>query len=102
MRHTEFRDSLANLFSDVCHDVEIEPHLQPLQGETFAIKSTTTDYDARLYIKANGLWESRFNKTYFDVKTFNPLAKSYPESSSEAYKYHESLKKNKYEQRITG
>ena len=40
-------------------------------------------------------------QTYFDVKIFNPLAKSCPESSSEAYKYHESIKKSKYEQRIT-
>ena len=63
--------------------------------------STTTDDDARLDIKATRLWESRFNKTYFDVKIFNPLAKSCPESSSEAYKYHESIIKNKYEQRIT-
>ena len=58
-----------------------------------------SDDDARLDIKANGLWESRFNKTYLDVKIFIPLAKSCPESSSEAYKYHESIKK--YEQRLT-
>ena len=97
IRHNELHDSFANLL----HDVEIEPHLQSLHGETFALKSTTTDDDATLDIKANGLWESRFNKTYFDVKIFNQLAKSCPESSSEAYKYHESIKKNKYEQRIT-
>ena len=66
MRHNELRDSIANLLSDVCHDVEIEPHLQPLQRETFALKSTRTDDDAGLDIQANGLWESRFNKTYFD------------------------------------
>ena len=47
MRHNEFRDFIANLLSDVCHDVEIKPHLQPLQGETFALKATTTDDDAR-------------------------------------------------------
>ena len=91
MRHNELRDSFANLLSDVCHDVEIEPHFQPLHGETFVLKSTTTDDDERIDIKANGLWESRFNKTYFDVKIFNQLAKIFPESSSEAYKYHESI-----------
>ena len=47
----------ANLLSDVCHDVEIEPRLQPLQLATFLLKSTKTDDDARLDIKANGLWE---------------------------------------------
>ena len=68
---SEFRDSIAYLLSDVYHDVEIEPHHQPLQGETFALKSTTNDDDdddARLDIKPIGLWESRFNKTNFDVK----------------------------------
>ena len=45
MRHNELRDSIANLLSDVCHDVEIKPHLQPLHGETSAPKSTTTDDD---------------------------------------------------------
>ena len=44
--------------------------------------------------------ESSFNKTYFDVKIFDPLAKNCPASSSEAYKYHESTKKNKNEQGI--
>ena len=63
MRHNEFRNSLANLLSDVCHDVEMEPHLQPLQGETVALKSTITDEDARLDVKANGLWDSRFSET---------------------------------------
>ena len=43
MRHNELRDSFANLLSDFCRDVEIDPHLQPLQGETFARKSTTSD-----------------------------------------------------------
>ena len=57
MRHNELHYSFANFLSDVCHDVEIEPYLQPLQGETFALKSTTSDDDARLDIKANGIWE---------------------------------------------
>ena len=98
----DFRDSLKNFFSGGCQDVEIEPHLQPLQGETFALKPTTNDDDdERIDIKDNGLRESRSNKTYFDVKIVNPLAKSCPESSSEAYKYHESIRRNKYDERIT-
>ena len=54
-----------SLRNDVCHDVEIKPHLQPLQGETFALNSTATDDDdARLDIKANGLRESRLKKRF--------------------------------------
>ena len=54
----ELCDSFANLVSDVCHDIEIEPTLQPLQGETFILKSTTTDDDARLDIKSSICCES--------------------------------------------
>ena len=84
---------------DVCHDVQIEPKLQSLDGEIFASNSTTTDDDARLDIKANGLWGSRFNRTFFDVMIFNPHAKSCPKTIKDAYKYHESIKRNKYEER---
>ena len=40
IRHNDIRDSLANLMNEVCNDVELEPILQPLHGETFANKST--------------------------------------------------------------
>jgi len=85
---------------EVCHDVQIEPKLRELQGETFDKKTTCTDEEARLDIKANGLWGQKFERTYFDVKIFNPLAKSCPKTVREAYKYHEEIKKAKYEQRI--
>ena len=29
----DVRDQFASLLKDVCHDVEVEPHLQPLTGE---------------------------------------------------------------------
>ena len=32
-RHNEIRDITANLLTEVCHDVMIEPELQPLTGE---------------------------------------------------------------------
>ena len=64
---------------EVCDDVELEPILQPLHGETFANKSTTTEEEARLDIKANGLWESRFTKTFFDVKVVQPAGQIMPE-----------------------
>ena len=83
-----------------CYDVEVEPILQLLQGESFIHKTTSTDENARQDIKANGLWGSRFSCYFFDVKIFNPIAKSCPKNSVEAYKYHDSLKCLKYEQRI--
>ena len=62
--YNETRDTFANLMNEVCHDVEIEPKLQPLQGESFVNDSTTTEDDARLDIKANGLWGSRFSRAF--------------------------------------
>ena len=44
-----------SVVNEVCHDVEIEPKLQPLQGESFVNNSTTTEVEARLDINANGL-----------------------------------------------
>ena len=100
IRHNDIRDSFANLLNEVCDDVEVEPCLQSLQGETFANRTTTIDDDARLDIKANGFFDSRFSRTFFDVKVFNPYAKSCPRSIPDSYKHHESIKKLKYEQRI--
>ena len=75
IRHNDIRETFANLMNEVCHDVEIEPKLKPLQGESLVNNSTTTD-EARLDIKANGLWGSRFSRAFFDVKIFNPHAKT--------------------------
>ena len=100
LRHNEIHDTFATLLDEVCHDVEIEPKLQSLEGEIFRNKTTTTEDDARLDSKANGLWGGRFSRTFFDVKIFNAHAKSCPKTISDAYKYHESVKTFKYQQRI--
>ena len=100
LRRNEIRDCFRELLNQVCHDVEIEPKLLPLQGESFASNSVTKYDEARLDIKANGLWESRFHRTFFDVKVFNPHNKSCQKNTKDAYRYHESLKKLKYEKRI--
>ena len=99
IRTNEIRDVFVNMIDDVCHDVQIEPKLQSLDGEIFSSNSITTDDDAGLDIKSNGLWGSRFNRTVFDVKIFKPHAKSCPKTIKYAYKYHGSIKRNKYEER---
>ena len=35
IRHNDLRDLNANLLTEVCKDVDIEPHLLPVTGETF-------------------------------------------------------------------
>ena len=70
--------------------------------EIFVLISTKTDDDdTRLDVKTNWLWESKFNNTYFDVNIFEPMAKKCLENSSKAYKYHEPIKKNKYDTKIS-
>ena len=50
LRHNEIKDTIAKFMDKVCHDVEIEPLLQPLQGESFDNKSFTREEEAHLVI----------------------------------------------------
>ena len=90
IRHNEIRDTFANLINEVWHDVEIEPKLQPLQGESFVNNSTTTENEARLDIKAIGLWGSRFGRAFFDVSFFNTHAEISQKLRKDANKYPET------------
>ena len=99
LRHNETRDTFATLLNEVCHDVELQPKLQSLEGESFYNNTTTTEDDARLEIKAYGLWGGRYSRTFFDLKIFNPHAKSCPKTISDAYKDHESVKTLKDQQK---
>ena len=51
IRHNELRDLTAGLLQEVCHDVQVEPPLLPLDGETitraFAIRSNEARADVR-------------------------------------------------------
>ena len=76
IHHNEVRDITAELLSEVCHDVEVEPHLQPLSDERFQQKTANTQDGARLDIAMNGFWGGRYEKCYTDVRVFNPLAPS--------------------------
>ena len=78
IRQNDICDPFANLLNEVCDDDEIEPCLQSLQDENFANRTNNAEDDARLDIKANGFFDSRFSRAFFDVKMFNPFAKSCP------------------------
>ena len=56
VRHNEVRDFKASLLSEVCHGVTIEPHLQPLSGETLSHWSAIIHDGAHLDIAMYGLW----------------------------------------------
>ena len=101
IRHNEIRDLTAHLLTEVCHNVAVEPHLQPLTGETLHGASSITQGGARLDVAADGFWGGRFERAFFDVKVFNPYARSNQRSTLAAtYRSHENSKKRAYHQRI--
>ena len=101
VRHNEIRDVTASLLTEVCHDVLIEPDLQPLTGEVFPRATSVKSDGARLDIAVSGFWGGRFERTYLDVRVFNPYAPSNSSNSiSNNYRKHEQEKKRAYERRL--
>ena len=76
IRRNEIRDLTAALMSKVCHNVSTEPHLQPMTSEVMSGLSANIQEGARLDIAADGVWGSRFERAFIDVKVFNPSAPS--------------------------
>ena len=74
IRHNKIRDMTAKLLSEVCTDVKVEPELQPLTGEFLQHKTANMEDGARLDISASGLWGGRYEKTFVDMRVFNPHA----------------------------
>ena len=101
IRHNEIRNLTARLLTEVCHDVRVEPHLQPLTGEAPLASTAITQDGARLDVEVSGFWGGRFERTFMDVRIFNPHVSSNRNSHlSSTYRRHENTKKRAYEQRI--
>ena len=87
-RRNEIRDLTASLMREVCTDVEVEPRQQPMSGEGFLHSSANRDPEARLDVKARGLWGDTFECAFLCVRVFNPahaqtrLAVQQPRSSA--------------------
>ena len=100
IRHNDIRDFTAELLSETCNDVAVEPLLTPLTGESFKFKTAIKDDHARLDVSARGVW-MKGSKAYFDIRVFNPLAKSYTNQTLKAaHKANESQKKREYGERV--
>ena len=101
LRHNEIRDLTANLLTEVCHDVKVEPELQKITTETMTRRTANTKDGARLDIAANGFWGGRHERMFLDVRVFNPLAPSNRSTNLEkCFLKHEKEKKRSYEQRV--
>ena len=79
----------------------MEPGLQPLSGERFRHRTAIREDGARLDVAASGVWGGRFERTYFNVRVFNPLASScQAHSLSATYAKHEGEKRRHYEDHV--
>ena len=101
IRHNELLDINATLLTEVCHSVGTEPGLQPLSGEFLKCKTANDVDDAHVDIVAENFWCRNRQKSYLDIKVFNPFAKSYVnESLTQCYHHLEMDKKRAYEARV--
>ena len=97
LRRNEIRDITASLFIEVCSEVCVEPDLQPVTSDQLNGASANSQDSARFDVSANGVWGGRFQKTYFDVRVFNPLAPSNRnQAPASVYRKHELEKKRAY------
>ena len=97
MRHNNVRDFVANLLSQVCVDVEKEPPLQPLTGETIV---GNPEEGARPDIRPRGFWRPAQN-AFFDIRLTNINASSQRHLTvQQVFNKHEAEKKRAYNDRV--
>jgi hypothetical protein len=95
-RHERIRDLLAKIMDGVVHEVETEPHLQPLTGEVLE-EGSNVDVEARADIAARSFWLDN-EKAFFDVQ---PLRQTHLRSNLDAvFQSQEKKKKTEYNHRI--
>ena len=100
IRHNDLRDLTANLLSNVCNDVEIEPKLLPVTGENVSYRTANTRAEASLDIKSRGFWV-RGQQAFFDIKVFDPNTKRYVDSAlPQCYAQNGKEKKRQYNERV--
>ena len=98
-RNNEQRNLEAEMLKMVCNDVEVEPVLQEVTGETLNHGANKAP-DARLDIHARGFWE-RQRSVIFNVRVCHPNADSYRDlTPKQIYKKHENEKKRQYAERV--
>ena len=76
MRHDNVKRLFAYQAKQCFRDVELEPALQPLSGETFEYKTANTKPEARSDIRVRSFWTNMQN-AFFDTKVIYPFASSY-------------------------
>ena len=100
IRHNDLRDLTANLLTDIWRDVDIEPQLLPVTGETFENGTANTSNEARVDIKSRGFWVIG-QEAFFDVRVFDPNANRYLNKAlPQCYIQKEKGKKRQYNEKV--
>ena len=99
-RHNDIRDLTAKMLSEICKDVEVEPPLINLTGETYEHKTAKTGEECRPDIRARGFWING-QQAFFDVRVFDPTALRYiNQNIQQCFVKNENEKKRNYNNRI--
>ena len=100
IRHNVFRDLTATLLTEVCNGICIERELQPITPEVMANCKANITEGAQLDVAMNGFWGGRYERSFHDVRVFNPHAPSNKNIFiQKCFRKHET-KKQASEQRI--
>ena len=98
--HNKLRDITGALLEEVCHDVAIQPILQPVSDNNLVPSTANTNDGARLDVSARSFW-STDQKAFFDVRVFNPNGSRYQSKSlKQCFVVNEREKKRLYNRRI--
>ena len=98
-RHDDLHNVIAKLLDEVSVEVSIEPPLVPLTGEVLHARANKSD-EARLDIATRAFWQN-YEMAFFDVRVFNPFAKSYEnQTTTSLFKRNENEKKKSYNERV--
>ena len=99
VRHNVVRDTVHELMTEVCKDVQLEPALLPVTGEALPAGANTND-GARLDVSGLGFWVP-MSRALFDIRVFNPMAlTNWTRGLAASYRYHQQEKKLHYNKRV--
>ena len=88
------------MLDKVCKNVQSEPHLLPLEGESFDLLTANKSEEARLDIKANGFWRPG-QTAFFDVRvTHVNSTTNINHDTEKIFQLNEAEKKRQYLQRV--
>ena len=96
LRHSKLRGITGALLEEVCHDVAIEPILQPVTDNNLVPSTVNSNDGARLDVSARSFWITG-QKAFFDVKVFDPNASRHQSKSlRQCFAVNEREKKRLY------